>query len=164
MTWWDAIAIRIRLTLMALRRAVSLVLPLIVLSIAASGVYDGISKYFRGAGSKPQTFEEKIAALTSSLNDAAGQVSEIEQEIARRKLLAEQLQQEADLAKKISTLNAEQVAAVSQPLRGELHAETRSEFWSNATINALFALLGAVFGEIFRIFREWRRARAVRNS
>ncbi len=138
--------------------------PLILTSVVASGLYDRIGEHFSGAGSKPQTFEEKIAALTSSLNDAAGQVSETEQEIARRKLLAEQLQQEADLAKKISTLNADQVAAVSQALRGELHAETRSEFWSNAAINASFALLGAVFGEIFRIFREWRRTRAVRSS
>lgn len=164
MKWWDAITIRLRPTLRALRTGAVMVIVLMSMSVSVSGLYDSIAEFFHGPESKPQTFEEKIAALTSSLNEAAGQVSEIEQEIARRKLLAEQLQQEADFAKKISTLNAAQVAAVSQALREELHAETRSEFWGTAMVNAMFALLGAVFGEIFRFLREWRRAHAVRNS
>jgi methyl-accepting chemotaxis protein len=157
--------IRLRMTLFALRRALSLSIVLLAVIAAGNSAYDLAKReWFPESTNKPQTFQERITALTNSLRDASSQVSEIEQEIASRKQLAEQLQAQADLAKKISTLNADQVAAVAQALRGELHNETRSEFWNTTLTNVFFAFLGAAFGEIFRYVRAWRHTRALRKS
>jgi hypothetical protein len=159
-TWWDVIQIRFARTVFAIRRLVSMFLPLLIFTIAASALYERVKDvFFLGPPRQPETFEERIATLTNSLNNAANQVSEIEQEITRRKQLAEQLQAQADQARKISTMNADQVNAVAQALRGELHDETKSEFWNSTLTNIFFAFLGAVFGEVFRYIRGWRRAK-----
>lgn len=110
-------------------------------------------------GKHPQTLEEEIGTLTKSLNDSARLISGIEQEISQRQALVERLQRDADEAKKLSTLNSDQVAAIAQALRGELRSEGRSGFWVTALTNLVFAILGASISEGFRVFRRWRLMR-----
>lgn len=110
-------------------------------------------------GKHTLTLEEEISTLTKSLNDSARLISDIEQEISQRQALVERLQRDADEAKKLSTLNSDQVAAVAQALRGELRSEDRSGFWVTALTNLVFAILGASISEGFRVFRRWRLMR-----
>ncbi len=110
---------------------------------------------------KAETLEMRIGELTRSLGISAKLVSEIEQEIEKRRTLVGKLQEDAEQAKKLSALNAEQVAAVAQALRGELHKEDRTSFWIGVATNLFFAILGASFGELFRWLRTRRRQQLV---
>jgi hypothetical protein len=107
-----------------------------------------------------QTLEERIHALTGSLNDSAALISSIEQEISQRQQLVAKLQQDAAEAEKLKALSADQVAAVAQALRGQLQSENRSAFWPSTFTNLFFAFLGAAIGEGFRWIRLWRQPAA----
>jgi hypothetical protein len=108
-----------------------------------------------------QTLEARIEELTGSLNVSAKLIAQIEREITTRKELVSKLERDADEAIRLSTLNADQVAAVAQALRGELRNESKSGFWLSAATNLFFAFLGAAFGELFRWFRARRRRTSV---
>ena len=125
----------------------------VVIALSVAIGVDTIDKAVRGA--RGQTLDERISVLTTSLQKASSSIDDIEAEVAKRASLAKKLQQDADEAKRLSTLNAAQVAAVSQALRGELRTETPSWWWT-ALNNLVFALIGTLFCEGFRVFRKWR--------
>jgi hypothetical protein len=115
------------------------------------------------SASQPETLEARISTLTKSLKESAQLISSIEEEVSQRQALVERLQHDADEAKKLSSLNSDQVAAVAQVLRGELRSESRFGFWVTALTNLVFAILGASISEGFRIFRRWRLLRSHRE-
>lgn len=133
------------------------VLAMIVASVvAAISSLGGVAfeNYFKTPTSRSEeTLDERIATLTQSLSQASRHVSAIEAEIGKRRQLAEQLAADAARAQQLSQLHADQVAAVSQALRGELQKESRSDIWIGAAMNLFFTLLGVVLAEVFRWYR-----------
>jgi hypothetical protein len=107
----------------------------------------------------PATMPPPVSLIAPSLKVATGQVSDIVHEIEKRRDLAAKLQADAETAKRLSQLDADQVAAVTQALHGELNKENRSAFWVNIGTNLFFAFLGAAFGEAFRALRTRRAPR-----
>jgi hypothetical protein len=141
------------------------VLLTLVFTVISDKTEQSISRVLSALHNLPQTTEDqtletRILALTESLNDAAQTISSIEQEISKRKALVEGLQRDADEAKRLSTLSSEQVSAVAQALRGELRSENRAGYWVSVSTNLMFAIIGALIGEGFRILRRWRLRRA----
>jgi hypothetical protein len=99
---------------------------------------------------RPPTLEQKITVLTGSLNNAARAISDIEQEIQSRQQFADKLRADAEEAKKIATLNKEQVDAVAQTLRGQLQEQERASYWPHLLANLFFAALGVALTELYR--------------
>jgi hypothetical protein len=127
-----------------------------IIAFGEQGVKKGIESIAPGLFNEDnkETLETRIERLTNSLGDSAKTISDIEREIESRKTLVTKLQHDADVAKQIGELKAEQVAAVSQALRGESNRESQSGFWVNVGTNLFFTLLGAALAEGIRWWRE----------
>jgi len=124
-------------------------------ALGASVSYETLKRIFVQSENKQITLEERINKLTGSLLDASKSIDDIETEIAQRRSIAERLKQDAEQAQKLKDINAEQVAAIAQTLRGELRQESNSSYWSSIWTNVFFAFLGALFGEGIRYARAF---------
>ena len=128
----------------------------LVLSFSVSlGLLLGLSLWWTQKPNQ-QSLEERIKVLTTSLNTAASTITQIEEEIAARQKLVERLKTDADTAQSIATLNQKQAEAIAQSLRGQLEQKDKEGWWSSLAQNVFFALLGAAFGELLRLFAKWR--------
>jgi hypothetical protein len=101
----------------------------------------------------------KIHKLTESLNAAAESIGQIEGEIKKRQSLVEQLEQEANTATKLASLNQEQLNAVAQVLRGEIKSDERQNFWSAQLFAFFYAALGVALSELYRFIVRSRARR-----
>jgi gas vesicle protein len=114
---------------------------------ALTSVWTALS---RSPSNRAPSLEDKVAVLTSSLNQAAKAISEVESEVRNRQQLADKLRKDAEEARKIVTLNKEQVEAVSQALRGQLQQRERATYWRRLAENFFFAVLGVALSESYR--------------
>ncbi len=93
---------------------------------------------------RQETIEDRINALTSSLQEASKVISQIEEEIGDRQQLAEKLRNDIETAKKVAGLHKGEVEAVAQVFRGELRSEGRRGTLREVIISSVFFVLGLV--------------------
>jgi hypothetical protein len=91
---------------------------------------------------KQERIGERVDRLTRSLKEAIDLIDQIEGEIRERQSLATRLQADIQSYERLAELKAEEVEAVTQLLRAELHSDARRFFWRAAVLNSLFFLLG----------------------
>jgi hypothetical protein len=116
---------------------------------------------------KPKEIDlpERIRVLTSSLNDAAKSIGEIEEAMKQREALVQRLQRDAETASRLSALNKEQVDAVAQVLKGEIEKDQQANFWTTQLLALFYTLLGVGLAELYHfVLRRWRRRRLVNRS
>jgi hypothetical protein len=89
-----------------------------------------------------QAIGERMDRLTHSLKEAIDLIDQIEGEIRDRHALATRLQEDVRRYERLAALKGEEVEAVAQLFRAELHLETRRSFWRSAALNSVFFLLG----------------------
>jgi hypothetical protein len=140
------------------RRAISITAMLFgLLGVVLGSVYP-----YQRTNQQHNTLETRIVLLTGALNVAAAIISDVEQEVNKRQELLERLQQDADEAKALASLNSPQAGAVVQALRGELDKESNRGWWSSIIQNLIFSILGAIFG--VGATESWRWLRRKRPS
>jgi hypothetical protein len=99
---------------------------------------------------KEPTLQDKITELTNNLASSVAVVSEIEQEILKRKDLV--AQQQVDMARyeQLLQVNKDQLEAIAQTLTIPVRKESTKNLWLNVlaslVIAAAFFALGYVFG------------------
>ena len=67
-------------------------------------------------------------------------------EMEKQKKLYEQLKADAELSKQISSLNKEQIDAVTSILEGTLNQKDKNSFYKTFFWNLFFCILSAVLG------------------
>ena len=93
---------------------------------------------------KEQGIGERVDRLTGSLKEAIDLIDRIEREIRDRHALATRLQDDVRRYETLAALKGEEVEAVAQVLRAEVHSETRRSFWRGAMLNSVFFFLGVL--------------------
>jgi biopolymer transport protein ExbB/TolQ len=94
------------------------------------------------------TLEDTIVTLARSLEDASATISEIENEIAKRREITEKLREDTQRYQQLRELSQPQVEAIAQAIRGEVAASARRSIYINAVIAfgiALVFFLGGFF-------------------
>ncbi|HEX3600247.1 MAG TPA: hypothetical protein VHU84_08885 [Lacipirellulaceae bacterium] len=102
--------------------------------------------------------------MTASLNGAAKTIGAIEEQIRQRQALVEQLEREADTASKVKGLNKEQLDAVAQVLKNEIHIDQQQNFWSAQALAFFYAAIGVALSELYRFILRWRARRRLANA
>ena len=87
------------------------------------------------------TLEDKIAALTESLQSSSSVISEIEAEMEKRSEIAQKLKNDVQRYGQLRELSQSQVEAVAQTIRSEIAGESRKSIWRNAIITFAIALI-----------------------
>lgn len=147
--WW------LRLTAASAFR----VLQAVFVAIAVlAGVFLQVIQLYKNVYPKTEDLSVRMRTLTNSLNSAATTISQIEDEIRQRQSLVAKLQQDAEEASKLSTLNKDQLAAVAQLLK----SQTESSFWSSQGLALFYAVFGVALSELYRFVA--RRSGRVRLS
>ena len=90
-----------------------------------------------------ETIETRVASLTESLTAATHIIGQIEEEIQTRSQIAEKLKKDLELYNNLKSLQASEIEAISQLLRGELQKEGKKSFWAGVAVNFFFFILGA---------------------
>jgi hypothetical protein len=109
---------------------------------------------------KPKEIDlaQRIRVLTESLNAAAETIGEIEDQIRQREILVQKLQEDADTASKLTSMNKEQLDAVAQVLKGQIEKEQHQTFWSAQLLAFFYTILGVILAELYHfIEKRWRR-------
>jgi hypothetical protein len=106
----------------------------------------------KASGSSEPDLEQRIAELTSNLQEAARVVGEIEGEVQARQSLLDRLKEDAKQAEALSRLHAVEVDAVTQALRGQLAALEQRSLKGNIILSSVFYILGIVSGVLTNIF------------
>jgi hypothetical protein len=121
---------------------------LVASAISAWALLTGVIGTEPNAGNSQQTLEQRIALLTTNLDQASSAISDIEREIDERRQIVSRLEEQRQIAEAITTLNKEQVEAVAQLFKGEVEASNRRSFWRDiwvtVAVSAFFYILGAV--------------------
>lgn len=89
---------------------------------------------------RAESFEERVARLTHSLNEAGRVVGELEREIASRRRLVDELRQEQVRME----FSREEVDAVAQALRAQLRHQGQRTLLLSLVQGAAFFVLGVV--------------------
>jgi uncharacterized membrane protein YdfJ with MMPL/SSD domain len=131
---------------------------MILVATSGAGLVSATSSFITHVQEKPKQVElpARIQTLTKSLNSAAETIGQIEDEIARRRKLVEQLQRDADTAAKLSALNKDQMDAVAQVLRTEIKSDQSQNFWNAQMLAFFYAALGVALSEGYRFITRWR--------
>lgn len=97
------------------------------------------------------TTEGRISSLISSLNSSADTLSEsitalseIEDEMGKKRLLADKLQREIDHSKRIAALTRKEVDAVAHVMGRIVQREGKRSFWKSLLVNFLFYAAGVI--------------------
>ena len=129
----------------------------------ATGINIAFQKLVEPTKQQP-SLQDRIKVLTNSLNKSASTIQDIETEIKNRQALVEKLQKDAEIAKKLTELNKDQVDAISQVLRGQIEEEEHRSFWSNQALAFFYVLLGVLLTEGTRWFLRWWSRREVPSA
>lgn len=119
------------------------ILPITTVVGALTSIIFGIISNILIRKKQDPTLESRIDSLTTSLKDAAGLIDHIESEIQHRSSLADKLKRDVERYKTLKDMDAEEVEAIMQSLRGELKKEGRKSFWAGVGINFVFFTFGA---------------------
>ena len=87
------------------------------------------------------SLEDRITALAKSLKSSLSVISEIESEIASRSQIASKLKADVKRYEKLKELNAAQVDAIAQTIRGEIAGESKKSLLRNALITFGVAMI-----------------------
>ena len=97
------------------------------------------------------TTEGRISSLISSLNRSADTLSEsitalseIEDEMGKKRLLADKLQREIDHSTRIAALTRKEVDAVAHVMGRIVRREGKHSFWKSLLVNFLFYTAGVI--------------------
>jgi len=85
------------------------------------------------------TLEETINTLAKNLEVASASISQIENEISKRREMAHKLKEDVARYQQLRELSQTQVEAVAQTLRGEVATEARRSRYINAAITFVIA-------------------------
>jgi hypothetical protein len=106
-----------------------------------------LRKLLVALGSRPPTqrsaLEDRISALTGALRQSATVIADIEQEIAARKALVNQLEADAAHAECLVRLHSTEVEAVAQLLRGEIAEADRRNLRATMWLSLIFFVKGS---------------------
>jgi hypothetical protein len=101
--------------------------------------------YFLGSGSaEVEPLKDRINELTKGLQSSSRLIKEIEEEIALRTKLVENLRQDANQYQQLAALNKEQADAVAKVLQSQLEREGTKSFWKGAAVNFIFFIAGLI--------------------
>ena len=90
------------------------------------------------------TVEQRIDRLTTTLNEAARTMQQIETEMNERRHLADQLRNDVETYNRLKELNQEQIEAITQVVEDAATSEARRSFYGGIVVNFGFFVLGAV--------------------
>ena len=106
-------------------------------------------RYQKRRLAESSTTEGRISSLISSLKSSADTLSEsitalseIEDEMGKKRLLADKLQREIDHSTRIAALTRKEVDAVAYVMGGVVRREERRSFWKSLLVNFLFYAAG----------------------
>lgn len=98
------------------------------------------------------TLEDRISDLAKNLEIASSTISEIENEISKRREMAEKLREDAQYYEQLRELNKAQIEVVASALRGDITRVEKHSRYINAAITFgiafLFFMLGLTLGQI----------------
>lgn len=136
-------------------------LPLIAAAVAGALLCGGslayIYKRMFPPPPPPLVLEHRIERLTEYLRSAASSIAAIEQEIALRKQLVDQLKADAATAEQLKTVNREQANAIAQTLQGQLRQRDDDTWRAELVGNIMLTVFGAVIGQFPWFIAWWRR-------
>ena len=89
---------------------------------------------------------DSIDIVSEKLEDSKQIIDNALLEIEKLKKLYEQLKADAELSKQISSLNKEQIDAVTSILEGTLNQKDKNSFYKTFFWNLFFCVLSAVLG------------------
>lgn len=89
---------------------------------------------------------DSIDIVSEKLEDSKQIIDNALLEIEKQKKLYEQLKADAELSKQISSLNKEQIDAVTSILEGTLNQKDKNLFYKTFFWNLFFCILSAVLG------------------
>ena len=89
---------------------------------------------------------DSIDIVSEKLEDSKQIIVNALLEIEKQKKLYEQLKADAELSKQISSLNKEQIDAVTSILEGTLNQKDKNSFYKTFFWNLFFCVLSAVLG------------------
>lgn len=89
---------------------------------------------------------DSIDIVSEKLEDSKQIIDNALLEIEKQKKLYEQLKADAELSKQISSLNKEQIDAVTSILEGTLNQKDKNSFYKTFFWNLFFCVLSAVLG------------------
>lgn len=89
---------------------------------------------------------DSIDIVSEKLEDSKQIIDNALLEIEKQKKLYEQLKADAELSKQISSLNKEQIDAVTSILEGTLNQKDKNSFYKTFFWNLFFCILSAVLG------------------
>ena len=89
---------------------------------------------------------DSIDIVSEKLEDSKQIIDNALLEIENQKKLYEQLKADAELSKQISSLNKEQIDAVTSILEGTLNQKDKNSFYKTFFWNLFFCILSAVLG------------------
>ena len=91
----------------------------------------------------PETLDDRIERLTSSLYENVRVISEIEQEIKKRHATVTQLKADHERYSKLKEMDATDVEAIAQQLEIVVAIESKRSFWKSVLVNFTFFILGS---------------------
>ena len=89
---------------------------------------------------------DSIDIVSEKLEDSKQIIDNALLEMEKQKKLYEQLKADAELSKQISSLNKEQIDAVTSILEGTLNQKDKNSFYKTFFWNLFFCILSAVLG------------------
>ena len=89
---------------------------------------------------------DSIDIVSEKLEDSKQIIDNALLEIEKQKKLYEQLKADAELSKQISSLNKEEIDAVTSILEGTLNQKDKNSFYKTFFWNLFFCILSAVLG------------------
>lgn len=97
---------------------------------------------------------DSIDIVSEKLEDSKQIIDNALLEIEKQKKLYEQLKADAELSKQISSLNKEQIDAVTSILEGTLNQKDKNSFYKTFFWNLFFCILSAVLGFLLGKFLQ----------
>jgi hypothetical protein len=90
---------------------------------------------------KEPTLEDRISNLTKNLKSSAALITELETEISKRKLIAQQLEAEIEGYNKLKEIDRAQVEAIAQIMNIPLKKESRKSLIINVIVTIVVAFI-----------------------
>ncbi len=111
---------------------------------AAAGIVASIFALFqelekRRKKKKEPTLQDRISNLTKNLKSSVAVITEIEEEISRRKNLAVKLEADIERYSRLKEINQAQVEAIAQALEIPIKKESLKSLIRNSVISILIA-------------------------
>lgn len=129
------------------------IVDIAIYGVIISAIVSALLTFFRGLGvsqvkreAHEPTLEDRVSSLTKNLTLASSIISDMEQEISKRKNLAKQLETDIERYNTLKEVKEAQVEAIAQTLRIPLIRESRKTIIINGLITFGVAFVFFVIG------------------